>query len=1173
MAGTSHRRLPKSRRLRSRRRPVVEALERRDLLATFTTLEDTVLTVADAGLAGAVIQSRPLHGSLELNNTGGFAYKPAPNYYGPDRFTYFVVTTTPTNAVSAPGALSEVALVVSPVNDAPEARGDEYHAYRNTPLSIEKPGVLKNDKDVDNQELTAQIVQQAAHGTVVLEANGSFKYTPAENYSGPDSFTYRASDGVAASGVARVSILVKTLPDARDDNYTVSQNSVLTVPPKGVLANDLGVGDRALTASLETGEERGPKHGTVVLKADGSFVYTPAPNYVGPDSFIYRATDVGDATSPPPAFDLAKVSIYVSPVIAAVVANNDAFTTLMDKPLEVPSPGVLRNDSVLFASPTLAALDGVPGTPPNNLPNFPLTATLVTGPANGTLELRPTGGFWYKPKPGYVGTDTFTYSASIATTAASGTSATDPKIISAVATVTIYIQPTQPTVHAFDDVYRTAINQPLTVSVPGVLGNDRAFAPPILEPNSPLASGSGKGESPVKLVLSAELIEPRPVGLTFNSDGSFKYEPAKDFSGLVTFTYRAKASIQNADGTLTAAPAAANIVCQTQTAGGAILPCSELPDDIATVTIHVKQPDAPPGPIARDDSYLTAQNKPLEVRKPGVLANDSPGRWEPVPVPAIGSNVLPFPGLTVMLVGDGPKNGTVALNLDGSFVYTPKENFIGLDTFTYQIKRELPADPAPNPTLVPEAPSVLSNIATVTIRVVAAVAHGDVYSTLKDTPLTIPDKGVLANDEGGSAANPLVATLIPESGPEHGTLTLNPGGGFVYTPKAGYVGPDMFAYRATSGVDPAPQPAAGQAAAGGTGTERPAPTAPDVAIVKLYVRPSLPSSVQAHPDRYVTPKNTTLEIAKPGVLANDYALVNHRVTASLGDQPLHGTVIVNADGSFSYTPKTDFVGEDKFTYRATDADAPAGTSPGTATVVIHVLADQTLPKFITGGDQRTTDESGEQKVIDWATLVSISGAAKPTFVVATDNPRLFAVPPTIDTAGQLIYKPAPNVSGRAQVSVTLRDGSAADASPPATFQIQVDKPRPYYNAANSRDVTNDNSVSPIDAVIVINYLNAHGGGPLEQAAGESAASGPASWNYYDVNGDGHVSPIDAVLVINDLNAAGPTSPSGGEGEGEGTLSANRLLPATDTSSAFADTIALLAQDAADELQRRRRANG
>ena len=86
-------------------------------------------------------------------------------------------------------------LTVNPVNDAPVAANDAYTTDEDTPLTRPAPGVLANDTDVDGATLTAVLVTGPAHGTLALNADGSFTYTPAANFNGSDSFTYQASDG------------------------------------------------------------------------------------------------------------------------------------------------------------------------------------------------------------------------------------------------------------------------------------------------------------------------------------------------------------------------------------------------------------------------------------------------------------------------------------------------------------------------------------------------------------------------------------------------------------------------------------------------------------------------------------------------------------------------------------------------------------------------------------------------------------------------------------------------------------------------------------------------------------------------------------------------------------------------------------------------------------------
>src|SRR5205085_2645502 len=134
--------------------------------------------------------------------------------------------------------------------------------------------------DVEGSALSALLVSGSAHGTLTLNGNGSFTYTPNANYNGPDSFTYKANDGLLASNVATVSITVVAVNDApvaSNEAYSTNEDTTLNVSVSGVLGNDSDVDGPSLSAILVSG----PSHGSLTLNADGSFSYTPASNYNG----------------------------------------------------------------------------------------------------------------------------------------------------------------------------------------------------------------------------------------------------------------------------------------------------------------------------------------------------------------------------------------------------------------------------------------------------------------------------------------------------------------------------------------------------------------------------------------------------------------------------------------------------------------------------------------------------------------------------------------------------------------------------------------------------------------------------------------------------------------------------------------------------------------------------
>jgi VCBS repeat-containing protein len=369
---------------------------------SYTTPEDTTLTVVAPGVLAndsdvdgdvltSILVTGPAHGVLTLNTNGSFTYTPVLNYNGPDSFTYKAndgQADSPTNAV--------VSITVTPVNDPPGTSGaivadDSYTTPEDTTLTVVAPGVLGNDGDVDGDALTAILVVGPTNGVLTLNTNGSFTYTPVLNYNGPDSFAYKANDGLADSPTnAIVSITVTPVNDppgtsgaiVADDSYTTPEDTTLTVVAPGVLGNDGDVDGDPLTAILVVG----PTNGVLTLNTNGSFTYTPVLNYNGPDSFTYKAND-GLADSPTNAI----VSITVTPVNDPPVALNNNYNTAEDTALNVVVPGVLGNDT---------DVDG-----------DTLSAILVSPPTNGVLTLNTNGSFSYLPSLDYLGSDTFTYMA------------------------------------------------------------------------------------------------------------------------------------------------------------------------------------------------------------------------------------------------------------------------------------------------------------------------------------------------------------------------------------------------------------------------------------------------------------------------------------------------------------------------------------------------------------------------------------------------------------------------------------------------------------------------------------------------------------------------------------------------------------------------------------------
>jgi hypothetical protein len=204
--------------------------------------------------------------------------------------------------------LATVTITVTQENMAPVSVNDIYTTTQNLSLEVMAPGVLDNDLDGDGDDLTAVLDTLPSNGNLTLAPNGAVIYTPTTDFTGTDSFTYHAFDGLADSNVAMVVIDVvegNAPPVAISNTYTTTKDIPLTVSPPGVLINDTDPNGDDLTAVIETT----PTNGSITLNLDGSFTYTPTLGFSGRDTFTYRAHD-GLSVS-----NAALVTILVAPTL------------------------------------------------------------------------------------------------------------------------------------------------------------------------------------------------------------------------------------------------------------------------------------------------------------------------------------------------------------------------------------------------------------------------------------------------------------------------------------------------------------------------------------------------------------------------------------------------------------------------------------------------------------------------------------------------------------------------------------------------------------------------------------------------------------------------------------------------------------------------------------------
>ncbi|MCC2670918.1 MAG: repeat-containing protein, partial [Armatimonadetes bacterium] len=303
-----------------------------------TTPEDTPLelsasldplandTDANGDPLQLVLLAQPVHGEV-TEAAGAWRYVPDPDFSGVDSFTY-----RPSDGQDQ-GKPATVRITVTAVNDAPVAQNDAYDLNEDAALTVAAPGVLSNDSDVDSGTLTAALVTAPASGVATISSTGRLTYTPLPNFSGLDTLQYRVSDAAALSNVATVSVTVHPVNDAP----VVSAQSVTVDEDQTAAITLSGIDPDADPLSFSLVSV--PLHGSLT-GTPPNLIYRPSPNYFGPDSFTFRASDGNFQTGS------ALVAITVGPVNDSPTALPDNYTGVEDQALVVPpASGVLANDS------------------------------------------------------------------------------------------------------------------------------------------------------------------------------------------------------------------------------------------------------------------------------------------------------------------------------------------------------------------------------------------------------------------------------------------------------------------------------------------------------------------------------------------------------------------------------------------------------------------------------------------------------------------------------------------------------------------------------------------------------------------------------------------------------------------------------------------------------------
>ncbi len=504
---------------------------------------------------------------------------------------------------------------------APTAVVDSYSVDEDTDLTVSAPsGVLANDSD-DADIFTSSLVAGVSSGSVSLSADGSFTYTPDADFNGSDLFTYQTTDPWQTSLVVSVTITVNPVDD----------------PPSGGLASASTDEDTDLTFSLAVQDPDNetlsytvfslPADGTLNLNSNGQGIYEPDVNFNGEDSFTFDVTD-GNSTV------RETLSITVNPINDPPVPDTLSITVDEDESTNINLSGT-------------------------DVESDPLSFSINTQPSGGSVSIASSGSGTFTPNTDFNGSDSFIWDLYDGTDTVS-------------ATVSIIINPIAD-VSGASTVQGVADPSDVNISLAGtgdstggsilVVGSNGVFKKQVaIDTFTFTASATGfiTRTTASQSVTTADL-----------SVGSTQLR-AGDADG--------DGDVDSADATLLLAAFVAGLPDpsnRTDGSGNTVDLNADGVVDAIDMSLWASNfglsgpmswstnPTTPP--LAITDSYWVFQDTQLSISGTGVLGNDHDGEGD---------------SLTATLV-DGPSNGNLTLNSDGSFTYDPNPDYVGPDSFTY----------------------------------------------------------------------------------------------------------------------------------------------------------------------------------------------------------------------------------------------------------------------------------------------------------------------------------------------------------------------------------------------------------------------------------------------------------------------------------------------------------
>ncbi|WP_290901346.1 tandem-95 repeat protein, partial [Aquabacterium sp.] len=363
--------------------------------------------------------SNPAHGTVTVDDKGNWTYTPNKDYNGSDSFT---ITVSDGKGGSA---TATVDIGVNPVNDPPKfdtptaGNGDPETGHYKATTDEDKPVSGKvSATDVDGDTLTFAKGSNPANGTVTVDAQGNWTYTPNKDYNGADSFTITVSDGKGGTATATVDIGVTPVNDPpKFDTPTEANGDPATGHYKATTDEDKPVSGKVSATdvdgdTLTFAKGSNPANGTVTVDDKGNWTYTPNKDYNGSDSFTITVSDGKGGTA------TATVDIGITPVNDPPKFEDPTSGNPNIDPVTGHYTAKTDEDKPVSGKVSATDVDG-----------DTLTFAKGSNPANGTVTVDAQGNWTYTPNKDYNGSDSFTITVS------------DGKGGSATATVDIGITP------------------------------------------------------------------------------------------------------------------------------------------------------------------------------------------------------------------------------------------------------------------------------------------------------------------------------------------------------------------------------------------------------------------------------------------------------------------------------------------------------------------------------------------------------------------------------------------------------------------------------------------------------------------------------------------------------------------------------------------------------------